>query len=96
MPALPECPRRHALKLSREEIGGEGGEASLALADSPNRHEAESAMAAAHRLMLRHRIESSAGGPSRDYSFVDFGRPAGRVFEHDRLVAMILGKYLSK
>jgi hypothetical protein len=65
----------------------------LALADSPNRHEAESAMAAAHRLMLRHRIESSAGEPSRVYSFVHLGLPAGRVFEHDRLVAMILGKY---
>jgi hypothetical protein len=65
----------------------------LALAESPNRHEAEAAMAAAQRLMLRHQIDSSVAGASHEYSFVHLGRPTGRVLEHDRLVAMILGKY---
>jgi len=65
----------------------------LALAESPNRHEAEAAMAAAQRLMVRHQIDSSAGDRSHVYSFVHLGRPTGRVLEHDRLVAMILGKY---
>jgi predicted SprT family Zn-dependent metalloprotease len=65
----------------------------LALAESPNRHEAEAAMAAAQRMMLRHQIDSSVAGASHDYSFVHLGRPTGRVLEHDRLVAMILGKY---
>jgi hypothetical protein len=50
-------------------------------------------MAAAQRLMLRHQIDSATTQASHDYSFVHLGRPTGRVLEHDRLVAMILGKY---
>jgi hypothetical protein len=40
----------------------------LALAGSPNQHEAEAAMRRAHELMLRHNIEAA-------------GAPAGRTFE---------------
>jgi hypothetical protein len=65
----------------------------LALADSPNRHESEAAMAAAQRLMLKHNIDSVRAASARDYGFAHLGRPTGRVAEHERLVAMILGKH---
>jgi hypothetical protein len=65
----------------------------LALAESPNRHEAEAAMAAAQRLMLRHNLEADRAQAARDYRFVHLGRPTGRVAEHERLVAMILGRH---
>jgi len=63
----------------------------LALAESPNRHEAEAAMNAAQRLMLKHNLEQAP--VLRDYGFAQLGRPTGRVSEHERLVAMILGKH---
>src|SRR5580693_5447274 len=65
----------------------------LALAESPNRHEAEAAMAAAQRLMLRHNLDAVHAQTARDYGFAHLGRPSGRVGEHERLVAMILGKH---
>ena len=65
----------------------------LALAESSNRHEAEAAMAAAHRLMLRHNLDAAAACTPRGYGFVHLGKPSGRVAEHERLVAMILGKH---
>lgn len=65
----------------------------LALAESPNRHEAEAAMAVAQRLMLRHNLETDRAQGVRDYVFLHLGRPTGRVSEHERLVAMILGKH---
>ncbi len=65
----------------------------LALAESSNRHEAEAAMAAAQRLMLKHNLEAVRTNASRGYLFAHLGRPTGRVGEHERLVAMILGKH---
>jgi hypothetical protein len=65
----------------------------LALAESPNRHEAEAAMAAAQRLMLKHNLEVVRTHTARAYGFAHLGRPTGRVGEHERLVAMILGKH---
>jgi hypothetical protein len=65
----------------------------LALAESPNRHEAEAAMAAAQRLMLKHNLDASRATATRSYRFIHLGRPTGRVLEHERLVAMILGKH---
>jgi hypothetical protein len=65
----------------------------LALAESPNRHEAEAAMAAAQRLMLKHNLDAARAAAVRSYLFVQLGRPTGRVLEHERLVAMILGKH---
>lgn len=65
----------------------------LALAESPNRHEAEAAMAAAQRLMLRHNLEAVRGPEERDYGFLHLGQPTGRVGEHERIVAMILGAH---
>jgi len=65
----------------------------LALAESPNQHEAESAMAAAQRLMLKHNLEVARGHGVLDYRHQHLGKPSGRVAEHERLVAMILGKH---
>jgi SprT-like family/Protein of unknown function (DUF2786) len=65
----------------------------LALAESPNRHEAEAAMAAAQRLMLKHNLETVRAAAVQDYGFRHLGRPTGRVSEHERIVAMILGKH---
>lgn len=65
----------------------------LALAESPNRHEAEAAMAAAQRLMLRYNLDAARAIAPRGYAFLQLGEPRGRVIEHERMVAMILGKH---
>jgi hypothetical protein len=59
----------------------------LALAESPNVHEAELAMAEAQRLMLRYNIERTAKEP---YSFRHVGTPSGRICEAERILANIL------
>jgi hypothetical protein len=68
----------------------------LALAQSPNQHEAELAAMTARRLMLRLNLEvdrTPRPVERRRYGFRHLGRPAGRIFEHDRRLASILGKY---
>lgn len=68
----------------------------LALAQSPNQHEAELAAMTARRLMLKLNLEvEQAAGPAerRRYGFRHLGRPSGRIFEHDRRLASILSKY---
>jgi hypothetical protein len=62
----------------------------LALADSPNIHEAELAMAEAQRLMLKHNLAETARSP---YSFRHLGEPSGRVGEADRVLANILNDH---
>ena len=47
----------------------------LALAESPNQHEAEAAMAAAQRLMLKHNLEVARSRVARDYRHVHLGKP---------------------
>ena len=59
----------------------------LALAESDNVHEAESAARAARRLMLRHNL--SQVGTSQ-YGFRQLGRPMSRRPLHDKLLAAIL------
>jgi hypothetical protein len=65
----------------------------LALAESPNVHEAQAAMAAAQRLMLKHNIDSIAERGARAYAFRHVGLPSGRVPEHERLLALIIGDH---
>jgi uncharacterized protein DUF2786/SprT-like family protein len=65
----------------------------LALAESPNEHEAQAAMSAAQRLMLKHNIEAAVSGKSASYSFRHLGQPSGRVSEHERRLAMILDDF---
>src|SRR4029077_4252276 len=66
----------------------------LALAESPNQHEAEAAMAAAQRLMLKYNVElqQHACG-ARRYGFKHLGEPSGRVGESERILASILAKH---
>ncbi|MGZ3428114.1 MAG: SprT-like domain-containing protein [Polyangia bacterium] len=62
----------------------------LALAESPNVHEAELAMAEAQRLMLRHNVDATARA---SYSFRHLGAPTGRVSEAERILANILNDH---
>jgi len=68
----------------------------LALADSPNQHEAEAAATAARKLMLRFNVEVDKEVPddaASRYGFRHLGRPSGRILEHDRRLALILTTY---
>ncbi len=68
----------------------------LALAESPNQHEAEAAATAARKLMLRFNIDVGMDDPqaaSSRYGFRHLGRPSGRILEHDRRLALILTTY---
>jgi hypothetical protein len=62
----------------------------LALAESPNVHEAESAMAEAQRLLLKHNLDVTARSA---YSFRHLGTPSGRVCEAERILANILNDH---
>jgi hypothetical protein len=59
----------------------------LALAESSNRHEAEAAMSAARRLMLKYNVEAVKNGVRRNYTFRHLGEPTGRVAEPSRVLA---------
>lgn len=65
----------------------------LALAESPNEHEAQAAMSAAQRLMLKHNIEAAVSGSRSGYCFRYLGEPSGRLAEHVRGLAAILGDF---
>ena len=65
----------------------------LALAESPNQHEAEAAAAAAQRLMLKHNLEVRRDAAARGYGFRHLGPPTGRVTEAERILAMVIGKH---
>ena len=66
----------------------------LALAESPNEHEAQAAMSAAQRLMLKHNIEAAVSGTTTSYCFRHLGKPSGRVSEHERRLAMLLDEFI--
>jgi predicted SprT family Zn-dependent metalloprotease len=68
----------------------------LALAESPSKHEAEAAMNAAQRLMLKYNLDATAArakGAERAFAFRTLGRPSGRVTESERTLAAILGDH---
>jgi hypothetical protein len=65
----------------------------LALAESPNVHEAEAATIAAQKLMLKHNLSVMKDAAARGYAHRHLGRPTGRVIEHERILAMLLGKH---
>jgi hypothetical protein len=65
----------------------------LALAESPNVHEAQAAMSAAQRLMLKYNLEHLADRRPHGYGFRHLGRPTGRVTEHERLLGAILTQH---
>jgi hypothetical protein len=59
----------------------------LALAESPNVHEAQAAMAEAQRLMLKHNLEAPARA---GYGFRHLGEPTGRIGPAQRVLGGIL------
>ncbi|APR86726.1 hypothetical protein A7982_12075 [Minicystis rosea] len=66
----------------------------LALAESANVNEAQAAMNAAQKLMLKYNLESiSSGKRAGAYAFRHLGKPTGRVTEHERLLGAILGNH---
>ena len=65
----------------------------LALAESSNEHEAQAAMSAAQRLMLKHNLESVLDGRTQAYDFRHLGAPSGRIPESERLLASILADH---
>lgn len=65
----------------------------LALAESPNVNEAQAAMSAAQRLMLKYNLDVSRDHTPRGYTFRHLGRPTGRVSECERLLAAILAEH---
>jgi hypothetical protein len=65
----------------------------LALAESPNVHEAEAAMLAAQRLLLKHNIELRDARTAQGYVWKHLGAPTGRTTEAERVLSLLLGKH---
>ncbi len=65
----------------------------LALAESPNENEAQSAMAAAQRLLLKHNLEHRGRVHARGYAFRHLGAPSQRRGEHEKILGTILGRH---
>lgn len=65
----------------------------LALAESPNVHEAEAAMAAAQRLLLKHNVELQRTRAAAGYAWKHLGKPTGRTTEAERMLSLVLGKH---
>jgi hypothetical protein len=65
----------------------------LSLSQSANEHEAQAAMAAAQRLMLKHNIEVSASAAPRQFIFRHLGEATSRVDESQRVLGSILGEF---
>jgi hypothetical protein len=65
----------------------------LSLAQSQNEHEAQAAMNAAQRLMLKHNLTEVRREHRDDYCFRHLGVPTGRVSEAERILAGILLDY---
>lgn len=70
----------------------------LALAQSPNQNEAETAAVTARRLMIKFNIEVDQARAAdqtakRRYGYRHLGRGSGRILEHERRLAKILVNY---
>ncbi len=65
----------------------------LALAESPNVHEAEAAMTAAQRLLLKHNIELREARAAQGYVWKHLGTPTGRTTEAERVLSLLIGKH---
>jgi hypothetical protein len=62
----------------------------MALAESPDRHEAEAAMAKAHALITRYNLDLMEGDKKRDFISILVGRPVLRHFAEDYHLAHLL------
>ncbi len=69
----------------------------LALAQSANRHEAESAMATARRLLLKYNLDVQAAqsthSTAASYTFRQVGPITGRISEVERRVSVLLSEH---
>lgn len=65
----------------------------LALGQSPNRHEAESAMAKAHELIARHSLDLQTAGGRLTYCSLGLGEPAVRHSPADYAMGQLLRDY---
>ncbi len=65
----------------------------LALADSPNLNEAESAMREAQRLMLKHNLDVATATAQRGFSFRHLGSPRARIEAAEQILGGILGDH---
>jgi predicted SprT family Zn-dependent metalloprotease len=65
----------------------------LALAGSSNAHEAQAAMSAAQRLMLKHNIATVLQQGGGRYRVRHLGEPSGRVEESQRILSNILSSH---
>jgi hypothetical protein len=68
----------------------------LALAESSSQNEAEAAMKAAQRLMLKYNLDAAAARARASepvYGYRVLGQPSGRVSEAERTLAAILGDH---
>ena len=65
----------------------------LALADSPNLHEAEAAMNEARRLMLLHNVDAAATASAEGYGYRHVGPVKARTETSERILAGILGRH---
>jgi hypothetical protein len=83
----------HRAPLGDAQRVGERIAKLLALAESPNVHEAEAAMAAAQRLLLKHNLELRVARAAQGYAFRHLGKPTGRTTEAERVLSLILGKH---
>jgi hypothetical protein len=92
-PAATGMPRAGADEGSAEAKILERISKLLALAESSNANEAEAAMSAAQRLMLKYNLDQAAARADKRYVFAHLGRPSGRVAEHERVLAAILGDH---
>lgn len=102
-PAFEALCRRHGIDASASGLPAaapEGGGPALrriarllALAASPNVHEAESAMQQARRLMLRHNIDAAAATAREGFAFRHVGLPRGRIDAHEQVLAGILSDH---
>ncbi len=78
-------PKRHATLRRIEHL--------LALAQSDNQHEAETAMATARRLMLKYNLEEASMGAPSVYTYRHLGKPTGRRMAWQRRLGNILSDY---
>ena len=65
----------------------------LALAASPNLHEAEAAMTQAQRLMLKHNVDAAAATASREFRYQHLGQPLPRIDGARQVLAGILADH---
>lgn len=65
----------------------------FSLAQSDNPHEAEAAMKAAQRLMLKYNLEAAVDSAQSGYSFRHLGRPTGRRMAWQRVLGNILSEH---